>query len=299
MTLTFHAIYKQPLQTLVNADLYSAVRCLSQQRRSDPERGNKKTPLSPTSAVVLLSVTPQQPPNSKGQSPGQACSCRGSDAAEKHSSYQAPTITTPAAQEAPGNRPHAPSSAGSRHPRNSSLPTSGKPGISKAAKQHGCPSTLLGSGAGWAPGGEVGGLVRRAEAEGVGGVGPSRCLPRVESAAALLTADTEEGVEHAAVPDLAEPGIGALALHLQARLGEVHGEGACGESGRQRPAGPAPPLLPSFPPAASPNSATMEASPPYTKGFQFSADMAWRNGAGAGPGRTPASPPRNYPEPET
>lgn len=40
-TPTFQAIHEQPLQALVNADLDGAVGRLSQQRRGNPEWGNK------------------------------------------------------------------------------------------------------------------------------------------------------------------------------------------------------------------------------------------------------------------
>lgn len=132
---------------------------------------------------------------------------------------------------------------------------------------------------------------------GAGGCG-SRCSPRVQGPSALLAADAEERVEHSPVPNLAEPRVRALPLHLQPRLGEVHGERACGDSGlsarryahRTRPV-PVPPG-----PRASPNSATMEASPPYTKGFQLSADMAWRADTAA---RAAATEPGPEPEPSS
>lgn len=128
-----------------------------------------------------------------------------------------------------------------------------------------------------------------------------RCSPRVQGPSALLAADAEERVEHSPVPNLAEPRVRALPLHLQPRLGEVHGERACGDSGdgglsarrythRSRPV-PVP-----RGPRASPNSATMEASPPYTKGFQLSADMAWRADTAA---RAAATEPGPEPEPRS
>ena len=78
LPLTFQAIHEQPLQALVNADLYGAVGRLPQQRRGDPARGAEETAEPPARGPPAGPAQPLPPGQSPASRPSRGAALRGS-----------------------------------------------------------------------------------------------------------------------------------------------------------------------------------------------------------------------------